>query len=272
MDAHITFFKKSVFVLSKNPILFLLPSVGAILSITIEIIFATELYYSNGNKVFLPDRILVGLFFAAFTIIYFQLGISKSIISLGAAPKNNNHSTGVLELFIIYSIYSLLLVFIGGYEGQVRETYSIKSDPFSLYASKITTYHNIIAIVPSGIVIVLSYTLASFLFSAWMVQYAVVKDQDIMRDGLVESFRKLAYNSTFKDTRKKMLSLFLVTLVTSIIDFVLSNIEVTHISDTLDSYLYQFVILSVVDSLYAPFFLICLFLIIPSGSISSSAN
>lgn len=271
MDAHITFFKKSVFVLSKNPILFLLPSVGAILSITIEIIFATELYHSNGNKVFLPDSILVGLFFSAFTIIYFQLGISKSIISLGAAPKNNNHSTGVLELFIIYSIYSLLLVFIGGYEGQVRETYSIKSDPFSLYASKITTYHNIIGIVPSGIVIVLSYTLASFLFSAWMVQYAVVKDQD-MRYGLVESFRKLAYNSTFKDTRKKMLSLFLVTLVTSILDFVLSNIDVTHISDTLDSYLYQFVILSVVDSLYAPFFLICLFLIIPSGSISSSAN
>lgn len=271
MGTHITFFKKSVFVLSKNPILFLLPSVGAILSITTETIFATELYYSNGNKVFFPDSILVGLFFAAFTIIYFQLGISKSIISLGAVPKNNNHGIGILELFIIYSIYSLLLVFIGGYEGQVREIYSIKSDPFSLYASKITTYHNLIAIVPSGIVIVLSYTLSSFLFSAWMVQYVVVKDQD-MRYGLVESFKKLAYNSTFKDTRKKMLLLLLVTLVTSILDFVLSNIAVTHISDTLHSYLYQFVILSVVDSLYAPFFLICLFLIIPSGSIPSSAN
>src|SRR5205823_1716119 len=183
-------------------ILFLLPSVGAILSITIEIIFATELYYSKCNKVFFPDSIPVGLFFAAFTIIYFQLGISKkSIINLDTAPKNNSYSTGVLELFIIYSIYSLLLVFIGGYESQVHETYSIKSDPFSLYTSKITTYHNIIAIIPASIVIVLSYTLASFLFSAWMVQYVVVKDQD-MRYGLVESFRKLAYNSTFKDTRK----------------------------------------------------------------------
>jgi len=266
MDTRLTFFKKSLFVLSKNPILFLLPSLGAVLSIITEIIFATELYYSNGNKVFFPDSILVGLFLAAFTIIYFQLGISKkSIIRLGAAPKNNNHSTGVLELFIIYSIYSLLLVFIGGYEGQVRETYSIKSDPFSLYMSKINTYHNIIAIVPTGIVMVLSYTMASLLFSAWMVQYVMIKDQDI-RYGLVESFRKLAYNSTYKDTRKKMMLLFLVTLVTSILDFVLSNIAVIQISDTLHSYLYQFVILSVVDSLYAPFFLICLFLIIPSGS------
>ena len=67
-----------------------------------------------------------------------------------------------------------------------------------------------------------------------------------------------------------MLLLFLVTLITSIVDFVLSNIAVTHISDTLHSYLYQFVILSVVDSLYAPFFLICLFLIILSGSFSST--
>jgi hypothetical protein len=209
MATHMTFLEKSVFVLSKNSILFLLPSVGAILSITIEIIFATELYYSNGNKVFFPDSILVGLFFAAFTIIYFQLRISKKSISLGAPPKNNNHSTGVLELFIIYSIYSLLLVFIGGYEGQVRETYSIKSDPFSLYTSKITTYHNIITIIPAGIVIVLSYTLASFLFSAWMVEYVVEKDQG-MRYGLVESFRKLAYNSTFKNTRKKCCYYFLL--------------------------------------------------------------
>ena len=260
MASHMTFFKKSAFVLSKNPILFLFPSVGAILSITIEIIFTTELYYSNG-KVFFPDSILVGLFFAAFTIIYFQLGISKKSISLGAPPKNKNHSIDVLELFIIYSIYSLLLVFIGGYEGQVREAYSIKSDPFSLYTFKITTYHNIITIIPAGIVVVLSYTLASFLFSAWMVQYVMLKDQR-MRYGLVESFRKLAYNSTLKNTRKKMLLLFLVTVITSIVDFVLSNIAVTPISDTLHSYLYQFVILSVVDSLYAPFFLICLFLII----------
>jgi hypothetical protein len=268
MYTHLTFFKKSIFVLYKNPILFLLPSIGAILSITIEIIFTTKLYYSNGNKVFFPDSILIGLFFAAFTIIYFQLGISKkSIIRLSAAPKNNNNSTDVLELFIIYSIYSILLVFIGGYEDQVRETYSIHSDPFSLYVSKVTTYHNIIAIIPASIVTVLSYTLASFLFSAWMVQYILLKDQD-MRYGLVESFRKLAYNSTFKDTRKKMLSLFLVTLVISILDFVLSNIAITHILDALHSYLYQFVILSVVDSLYAPFFLICLFLIIPSGQIS----
>ena len=102
-----------------------------------------------------------------------------------------------------------------------------------------------------------------------MVQYVVVRDQDI-RYGLVESFRRLAYDSSFKDTRKKMLLLFLVTLVTSILDFVLTNVAVTHISDTLQSYLYQFVILSIVDSLYAPFFLICLFLIILSGPFASA--
>src|SRR6059058_3896840 len=98
MATHLTFFKKSVFVLAKNPILFLLPSVGAILSITIEIIFTRELYYSNGNKIFFPDSILFGLFFAAFTIIYFQLGISKKSIILSAQAKNNNYSIGVLDL------------------------------------------------------------------------------------------------------------------------------------------------------------------------------
>ena len=62
MDTHISAFKKSVFVLSKNPILFLLPSVGAMLSITIEIIFATELYYSNGNKIFFQIAYLLAYF------------------------------------------------------------------------------------------------------------------------------------------------------------------------------------------------------------------
>ena len=94
MATRVTFFKQSLFVLSKNPILFLLPSVGAILSITIGFIFTRELYYSNSNKVFFPDSILFGLFFAAFAIIYFQLRISKKSISLGTPPKNNNYSIG----------------------------------------------------------------------------------------------------------------------------------------------------------------------------------
>ena len=266
MATQVSFLKQSVFVLYKNPILFLLPLVDAALSIVIEILFTRELYYSNG-KVFFPDSLLFGLFFAAFTITFFQLGISKRSINLGVSFKNNNHSIGVLELFIIYSIYALILVFIGGYEGQVRETYSIKLDSLSLYTFKITTFHDIITIIPAGIVIVLSSTLASFLFSAWMVQYVIEKD---MRHGLVESYRRrLAYDSALKDTRKKMLLLFLVTLVSSILDFVLTNIAVTHISNVIQSYIYQFVILSIIDSLYAPFFIICLFLIILSGSFLS---
>lgn len=260
MSTHATFFKQSLFVLSKNPILFLLPFAGSALSIIVEVIFTGELYYSNGNKVFFPNIILFGIFFAAFMITYFQLGLSRKSFSLGGL----NHSVGVLELLAIYAIYSLVLYFIGSYEGQIREAYSLRSDSFSMYTFKITTYHDIINIIPPGVVIVILSTLTSFLFSAWMVQY-VINEHDI-RYGLVESFRKLTHDIVFKDTRKKMLLLFLVTLVISILDFVLTNIAIIRISNVLQLYLYQFMILSIVDSLYAPFFLVCLFFIALSRS------
>lgn len=260
MSTHATFFKQSLFVLSKNPILFLLPFAGSALSIIVEVIFTGELYYSNGNKVFFPNIILFGIFFAAFMITYFQLGLSRKSVSLGGL----NHSVGVLELLAIYAIYSLVLYFIGSYEGQIGEAYSLRSDSFSMYTFKITTYHDIINIIPPGVVIVILSTLTSFLFSAWMVQY-VINEHDI-RYGLVESFRKLTHDIVFKDTRKKMLLLFLVTLVISILDFVLTNIAIIRISNVLQLYLYQFMILSIVDSLYAPFFLVCLFFIALSRS------
>ena len=259
MTPHIKFFKQGLIVLSKNPILFLLPLVGSVISIIFEVVFTRQLYYSNGNKVFFPDVLLFGIFFATFMIICFQLHLSKKSISL-SVPKNNYQGIGVLELFTIYSIYSLVLFFIGGYESQLRETYSLKSDPFSLYTFKIATYCDIINIIPNGVVIILLSTLTSFLFSAWMVQYVVAKEQN--RYLLVESLRNLARDSVFKDTRKKMLLLFIVTLGTSILDFVLTNIAVIHIPDTLQIYLYQFVVLTIVDSLFAPFFLVCLFLVI----------
>ena len=266
MTPHIKFFKQGLFVLSKNPILFLLPLVGSVISIMVEVVFTRQLYYSNGNKVFFPDVLLFGIFFAAFMIIYFQLDLSKKSISL-SVPKNNYHGIVVLELFHNLFIYPWYF-FIGGYESQLRETYSLKSDPFSLYTFKIATYCDIINIIPNGVVIVLLSTLTSFLFSAWMVQYVVAKEQK--RFLLVESLRNLARDSVFKDTRKKMLLLFIVTLVTSILDFVLTNIAVIHIPDTLQIYLYQFVVLTVVDSLFAPLFLVCLFLIILSRSFSSN--
>jgi hypothetical protein len=267
MTTLITFFKQGLLVLSKNPILFLLPLVGSVISIIVEVVFTRQLYYSNGNKVFFPDVLLFGIFFATFIIIYFQLDLSKKSIGL-SVPKNNYHVIGVLELYTIYSIYSLVLFFIGGYENQLRETYNLKSDPFSLYTFKIATYYDIINIIPNGVVIILLSTLTSFLFSAWMVQYVVAKEQN--RYLLVESLRNLARDCVFKDTGKKMLLLFIVTLVTSILDFVLTNIAVIHIPDTLQIYLYQFVVLTIVDSLFAPFFLVCLFLIILSRSFSSS--
>jgi hypothetical protein len=86
---------------------------------------------------------------------------------------------------------------------------------------------------------------------------------------ILKSLKRLGCDSVFKDIRKNMLLLFLVTLAISIIDFVLTNIALIHISNTLQLYLYQFVILSIVDSLYAPFFLVWLFLIILSGCFSS---
>src|SRR5438445_12055476 len=110
-----TSFKESLFLLSKNPILFLLPLVGSVISIIVEVIFTIELYYSNGNKVFFPNIILFGLFFAGFMLIYFQLDLSKKYVRLSAL-KNNNRNIGVIELFTIYSNYSLVLLFIGRFD------------------------------------------------------------------------------------------------------------------------------------------------------------
>src|SRR6266568_2308830 len=110
-----TFFKESLFVLSKNPILFLLPLVGSVISIIVEVIFTIELYYSNGNKVFFPNIILFGLFFAGFNII------------------------------------------------------------------------------PTGVVIILLSTVASFSFGAWLVQYVVIKEQN-MPYGILMPLRRLGHD------------------------------------------------------------------------------
>jgi len=260
------FIKGSLFVLFKNPILFLLPILGSVISIIVEAIFTVELYYNNGNKVFFPNIIILGLFFAAFMIIYFQLNLSKQSVRL-TALKNNNLGIEVLELFTIYSIYSLVLFFIGSYEGQLRETFSPKSDPFSLYTFKIATFQGIINIIPNGVVLILLSTLTSFLFGGWLVQYMVINDHPYR---ILKSLMRVLCYSAFEDLSKDILLLFLVTLVISVLDFVLTNIAVIHVSNTLQLYLYQFVILSLIHSLYAPLFLVWLFLIILSGSYSSA--
>ncbi len=134
-----------------------------------------------------------------------------------------------------------------------------------MYTFKVTTFRDIINIIPPGVGIVLLSTLTSFLFSTWMVQY-VINEHDI-RYGLVESLRRLYI--VFRDTREKMLLLFLIMLVTSILEFVLTNVAIIRISNVLQLYIYQFMILSIVGSLYAPFFLICLFFIALSRSFTS---
>ena len=80
MSTHATFFKQSLFVLSKNPILFLLPFAGSALSIIVRLF--SGLYYSNGNKVFFPNIILFGIFFAAIHDYLFSIGSIKEIRQL----------------------------------------------------------------------------------------------------------------------------------------------------------------------------------------------
>jgi hypothetical protein len=62
--------------------------------------------------------------------------------------------------------------------------------------------------------------------------------------------------------RHRMGSLFLLTLIISVIGFIVTNIAILPIANILNLYLIQFVIANIIGTLYSPFFLICLFLIL----------
>jgi hypothetical protein len=62
--------------------------------------------------------------------------------------------------------------------------------------------------------------------------------------------------------RHRIGSLFLLTLVISVIGFILTNITILPIPNILNLYLIQFVIANIIGTLYSPFFLVCLFLIL----------
>jgi hypothetical protein len=62
--------------------------------------------------------------------------------------------------------------------------------------------------------------------------------------------------------RHRMGSLFLLTLIVSVIGFIVTNIAILPIANILNLYLIQYVIVNIIGTVYSPFFLISLFLIL----------
>ena len=264
-------FNTSAYLLYKNPILFLLPSIGSIISIVSETFFIIGLRNNNDQNYFpFSDIVILFLFFISFTIAYFQLFIARKVILKTAIKTKNYYNVIIIELLIIYSIYALVLADIGDNESDMRKSLaSVKSDRFSLYTSKINSYNynTISIIIPLGILIVLLSTIISMFFNAWMVQYVLIGDQNMgsngSRHGLYESLKNIVsitIQEKDKDKKKNIVSLFILTTLISILGFVLTNIAVLPIADSLTLYPLQFVVLNIIGAIYSPFFLVCLFL------------
>jgi hypothetical protein len=168
---------------------------------------------------------------------------------------------------MIYSIYALILVEMGGYESDIRKTYVVESDRFSLYTFKLKSYNDVSTIVPSGTVIILFSTIFSIFFNSWMVtsisRYKIT-GMHVFYESLKDLFDIIVHRK--EDKRKKLASLFLLTSIISVVGFILTNISIAPISSSLNLYLFQFVISGIIGTLYFPFFLICLFLILSTRS------
>jgi hypothetical protein len=123
-------FRQAIYVLYGNPILFLMPSIGFSISVTTETIFVIGLY-NNNNPNYFPfvNMLVLGLFFVAFTITYFQLVITRNIILKERLRITNSpYRKEIFVFFIIYSIYALILVQMGSYEGDIRKNNVVGSD------------------------------------------------------------------------------------------------------------------------------------------------
>jgi hypothetical protein len=107
-------------------------------------------------------------------------------------------------------------------------------------------------------------------FNAWMVQYILLIAADETRNirsssilGPYQSLRNivvLTIQEMDKDTKKNIALLFILSTLTSIIGFILTDIAVIPIADGLSLYILQFLILNIIGAIYSPFFLACLFL------------
>ena len=116
-------FKSSAYLLCKNPILFVLPSIGSIISIISEAFYLVGLRNNTNNQNYFPfsDIFILFLFFISFSIAYFQLIlISRKIIPKRDFENKNYYNIIIFELLVIYSFYALTLADIGGYETEMR--------------------------------------------------------------------------------------------------------------------------------------------------------
>jgi hypothetical protein len=262
-------FRQAIYVLYGNPILFLMPSLGFMISVTTEAIFVIGLY-NNNNPNYFPfvNMLVLGLFFVAFIITYCQLVITRSIILKKRLRINNSrYRIEIFVLFIIYSLYALIIVQIGSYEGDVRKSYVVDSDRFSLYTVKLKSYYDIIASIPAGTVIVLFSAIFSIFFNSWMVM-SICRYQMMNIHVFYESLKDLIgiITKEKEDKTKIMASIFVLTSIISVVGFILTNIAILPIASSLNVYLFQFVISSIIGTLYLPFFLVCLFLILSPRS------
>ena len=260
-------FRRSAYVLYKNPILFLLPSIGSAISIIVEVLFITGLYINNTDNYFpFSDTLALALFFIAFVITYLQLAIARNVVlkKTAVSGSSNYYGERIVGVLIIYSIYALALVHIGDYENDIRKSFAAKSDRFSLYTFKLKSHNDIISIIPFGILLTLLSVVVSFIFNMWLVQYysVFVGNHLTHRYYLYESLKNMVSITISKDKTSKMVPLVLVTVVISILGFILTNIAIISVGNSLNMYMFQFIILSIIGTIYSPFYLICLFLIL----------
>jgi hypothetical protein len=253
-----------MYVLYGNPILFLLPSVGFVISVTIEAAFVIGLHNNNNPNYFPSVNILIlSIFFIAFIITYCQLLITRNVIlKRRLRVISPRYGTEVLLIFIIYSIYALVIVQIGGYEGAVRKSYVVDSDRFSLYAEKLKTVSDVIAVIPSGIAISILSAIFSISFNSWMVM-VLSRYQDMNILVFHRSLKDLIGIITLeREKMKNMIWMLVLTSTISVLEFTLTNIAILPGPSVLDLYIFQFVISGVIELVYFPFFLTCLYLIL----------
>jgi len=265
MSCNHNVFRQAIHVLYANPIVFLMPSIGFIISVVTEVIFVIGLYNDNSLNYFPFSNVFIpALFFIAFIITYFQLVITRNIILKKRKTISSRfYSKEILVIFMIYSIYALILVEMGGYESDNRRSYVVESDRFSLYTFKLKSYYDVTTIVPSAAAIILFSTIFSMFFNSWMT--TSISRYEVAEIHVFYWSLKYLIDITIKgegDKRKKIVSLLLLTLIFSVVGFILTNIAIVPIANTLNLYLFQFVISNVIGTLYFPFFLICLFLIL----------
>jgi hypothetical protein len=272
--ADINIFKSSAYLLYKNPILFVLPSIGSIISIVFEAFYLVGLRNNNNQNYFpFSDIFVLFLFFISFTIAYFQLIlISRKIIPKRGFENKKYYNIIIFELLVIYSFYALTLVDIGGYETDMRgKLASAKTGHFSIYISKISIQNDslFVNIISFGIPLVLLLSIISMFFNAWMVQYILLIAADETRNirssilGIYQSLRNLVILTAHEmdvDIKKNIALLFILSTLTSIIGFVFTDIAVISVADGLTLYILQFTILNIIGAIYSPFFLVCLFL------------